>query len=510
MKNKYLISIIFILSILLTACASSKSLSIKVKEPDYWPTAGWQSSAPEAQGMDSSLLAQMLEEITTNQTQIHSILVIRNGYLVTEAYFHPYVQDTKVHVQSVTKSVIGALVGIAVEKGAIKNEKSSVLSYFPDRMYANPSQNKNSILLEHLLSMSSGFPCQEFSDSGQAMEQTAGWVQFMLDMPVTNPPGETFGYCDGNPHLLSAILEKTTGLTARQYANQNLFQPMGIPEASEADWWADPQGYSDGGYGLFLRPVDMAKLGYLYLHNGEWDHQQILPANWVAASTTPYIQKPEGPWYGYLWTIYPDSGHYAALGLGGQQVHVFPIKNLVVVVTAELETFMEAPEIEHMLNDHILAAVKSDSSLAENQAGVSRLQAALQAAANPIRDIPQLPALAGEISGKTYILEENPNGWKNLSISFEAGSPVARVAMNGDPNQEEIGLDNIYRLGLATPNHMMRGRWVDGQTFQIDWVPLVGNSGTTQIRAKFSGNTIEISIAPMIFKGQPLVIKGSQ
>jgi CubicO group peptidase (beta-lactamase class C family) len=507
MKIRSFFFTIFILSALLAGCANSKALSMRIEEPDYWPTHNWQVSSPEAQGMDSTLLAQMLEEISTNQTQIHSILVIRNGYLVTEAYFHPYIRDTKVHIQSVTKSVVGALVGIAVGDGIIRDEKASLLSFFPDRRYENPSQNKDSIRLEHLLSMSSGFPCQEFTASGQMMEQTAGWVQFMLDLPVETPPGATFGYCDGNPHLLSAVLEKVSGMTARQYANQNLFTPLGIPQVDQADWWADPQGYSDGGYGLFLRPIDLAKLGFLYLHNGEWDGRQILPIKWVAASTTPYIQKPEGPWYGYLWTVYPEAGHYAALGLGGQQIHVFPSKNLVVVVTAELETFMEAPEIEHLLNEHILASVKSDAAIAENQEAVSRLQLALQAVANPIQTVPDLPPIAGEISGQTYYLDENPYGWEEISLSFEPGSAVARVTTDGNYDiEEEIGLDNIYRLG----NHMMRGRWEDGRTFVIDWYPVESNSGTYQIQAKFGSTDIELSVQPRIFQGQPMIIKGSK
>jgi CubicO group peptidase (beta-lactamase class C family) len=510
MKTRIYFTSIFILLFLLTGCRTPKSISISIKDPDYWPTNGFQSSSPEAQGMDSSLLADMLEEINTNQTHIHSILVIRNGYLVTEAYFHPYTRDTKSQIQSVTKSVIGALVGISVKDGLIKDEHGTLLSFFPNRMVANPSQNKDSIQLEHLLTMSSGFPCQEFTDSGQTMEQTAGWVQFMLDMPVDNPPGKSFGYCDGNPHLLSAIIEITTGMTAREYANQKLFAPLGIPEVKEADWWADPQGFSDGGYGLFLTPLDLAKIGFLYLHNGMWNNQQVLSKNWVSASTTPYIQKPEGPWYGYLWTIYPEAGHYAALGLGGQQIHVFPSENLVVVTTAELETFMEAPEIEHMLTDYILASIKSSSALPENQAGATRLKSAVQFATNPIQDVPQLPPTAYEISGKMYTLEQNPNGWENLAFTFEPGSRVAMVTVNNDPNQEEIGLDNIYRLGKSTPNHMMRGRWTDDHTFIIDYVLLDGYSGTTQIQFSFIENNLEANIQQLIFKGQPTSIKGSR
>lgn len=223
---KKLLTLILALSVLLAACAPAQSISSRVPEPDYWPTAGWQSSTPEAQGMDSDLLAKMLEDISAEQSKIYSVLVVRNGYLVTEAYFHPYTHETKTHIQSVTKSVIGMLVGKAIDVGSIKNAEETLVSFFPGRVFENPSERKSSIQLAHLLSMSSGLDCTEFSPSGPTMEQTSSWVQFMLDLPVVNPPGEKFGYCNGNAHLLSAILEKTTGITAREFAIQELFQPL--------------------------------------------------------------------------------------------------------------------------------------------------------------------------------------------------------------------------------------------------------------------------------------------
>ena len=329
---------LLIFLIVCSSCTPQRSVSVPVPEPDYWPTADWRSSTPEAQGMDSTSLAQMVEKIAADQTSVHSVLVIRNGYLVAEAYFQPYTRETKVHIQSVTKSVIGMLVGEAIHEGQIKSENEKLLNYYPNRIFANPSSRKNSIQLKHLLSMSSGLDCQEFS-SGPSMEQTTGWVQFMLDLPVTSTPGKTFGYCNGNAHLLSAILEKSTGMSAREYANQKLFEPLGIPSVDETDWGGDPQRITTGGYGLHLRPIDLAKLAFLYLHQGKWENQQLIDAKWVKASTTQQVQKEDGSGYGYLWTVYPEAGHYAALGLGGQQIHVYPSKNLIVIVTASLELF---------------------------------------------------------------------------------------------------------------------------------------------------------------------------
>jgi hypothetical protein len=349
------------------------------------------------------------------------------------------------------------------------------------------------------------------------MEQTADWVQFMLDLPVTQPPGVAFGYCNGNAHLLSAILEKTSSVGTREFANEELFQPLGIAAVEEADWGEDPQGFAIGGYGLHLRPVDLAKLAFLYLQNGKWEDQQLLPERWVTDSTSQHVQKEDGSGYGYLWTVYPESGHYAALGLGGQQIHVYPSENLIVVVTAALESYAEAPEIENMLNEYIRPAIRSDRALTENPESTSRLQVAVQAAANPIQPIPPLPATALEISGSTYTFVENLLGWESLEFVFEKGSETAQLHLSDFPTLE-IGLDNIYRLSKdeALGELLLRGRWVDEQSFLIDYpypavgAPVLGELGETEFRFTFVGNEVKVSAEEKIFGGEPMLITGSR
>jgi len=516
MTPRTIVCIFLTLILLITGCTPAESVSVQAPEPDYWPTAGWQSSTPEAQGMDSTLLAEMLAGIKANQSQIHSILVVRNGYMVTEAYFHPYARDTKMHIQSVTKSVIGMLVGKAIGDGYIPSEDEKLVDFYPDRIYQNQGRAKSSIRLKHLLSMSSGLDCQEFSPSGPRMEESSGWVQFMLDLPMAGSPGKAFEYCNGNAHLLSSILEKSTGMSAREYANQALFQPLGISTVDELDWGSDPQRITLAGYGLHLRPVDMAKLAFLYLHNGQWDGQQIIPAGWVADSTTEQIQKEDGSGYGYLWTVYPEDGHYAALGLGGQQIHVYPSRNLIVVVTAALESYAEAPEIETMLSAYILPAIKSDSPLAENPDASARLQAVIETAANPVLDVPPLPGTAFEISGSTYTFEENPVGWETLEFVFEPGAPTAQTVFNGIPLQ--VGLDHIYRVSDNWPGGeiLLRGGWLEEDVFVVDYpYPIIGLAtlgelGETEYQFKFSGDQMEVTVKQLVFGGEPFVFTGTR
>lgn len=511
--------ICFIIMLSITGCAPAQTVLSPVAEPTSWPTAGWQSAAPESQGMDSVLLAQMVETILENETNIYSVLVVRHGRLVAEAYFHPYTRETRVHVQSITKSVIGMLVGRAIAAGVIKSEEETLVSFFPGRVFVNSGKQKESIRLSHLLSMTSGLDCQEFSAEAEKMEQSRAWVQFMLDRPVVSAPGKQFQYCNGNAHLLSAVLQKTTGLTAREYANQELFAPLGIPAVAESDWGVDPKGYTTGGYGLHLRPTDLAKLALLSLQGGRWEGKALLADGWMAKSATQWIEKEAGSQsgYGYLWTVYPEQDRFAALGLGGQQIHVVPAKDLIVVVTAGLPAYAEAPEIEQLLDDYILLAVKSEGPLAENSAGTARLRQAVESAANPVRPAATLPQKGLERSGSTYIFEENPFGWKQLQFVFTPGASSGHLYFNGSVPLE-IGLDNLFRQNNSPllGEVLLRGHWEDEQTFVVDYPypaagpTRLGELGKTEMRFQFEGDQLTVSIVPLIFGGDPFIIHGKQ
>jgi CubicO group peptidase (beta-lactamase class C family) len=436
--------------------------------------------------------------------------------VVADANYHPYTGETKLHIQSVTKSVIGMLVGKAISDGYIKSENEKLVEFYQGRIFENPSKEKSSIKLKHLLSMSSGLDCAAFDSSRPSMEQSQGWVQYMLDLPVIDTPGTTFGYCNGNAHLLSSVIEKTTGMTAREYANQGLFEPLGIAPVTKDDWWGDPQKITTAGYGLHLKPLDMAKLALLYLNNGQWDGQQIVPSKWVAASTTQHIQKEDGSGYGYLWTVYPEARHYAALGMGGQQIHIYPQKNLIVVITATLESYAEAPEIEKMLNDYILPAVESDSPLAKDSTSYVRLEAAIEKAANPVQPIAKLPSAAFDNSNHPYTFGENALGWQTMEFRFEPNSATAHVLLNELPLQ--VGLDNIYRTSETAPGYemLLRGRWTDESTLVIDYPyafntpTILGELGESQFRFTFAGNKVRVTAEQLVFGGEPISVEGSR
>ena len=322
-----------------------KSFS-KSSTQEYWPTKEWKISKPEAQGMDSNRLDKMNQHIEDNCSMVRSMLIIRNGYIVFEKYYKEdvdYVQP----VYSVTKSVISALVGIALEKGNIKSLDQKMFTFFPEFASDITDPRLKEITIRNLLEMSAGFPT-----AFQAGDMKASFTQ-----SIVTDPGSHSAYNSGDTNLLSGIISKTTKMNSLEFGNEYLFGPLGIEEIF---WGSSLDGYTMGGYGLNMRPRDMAKIGYLYLKNGHWDGKQIVPEKWIKESTqkqaTIFIGSKERP-YGYLWWITSPDGHpgYCAIGIGGQYIHVVPDLNIVMVATS---TSMGInPEHQGLMPSFIVPAV---------------------------------------------------------------------------------------------------------------------------------------------------------
>ncbi len=342
----------------------------------------WPTSTPEEQGMDSAALALMLAQIRDQGHAIDSVQVVRNGRLVVDAYVNPFGPDTVHPIRSCTKSIVSALIGMAIEQGHLVGVEQPVLELFPGRTIANLDPAKEAMTLEDLLTMATGLECRDsylYRWRGlQQMEQTDDWVQFVLDLPMAEMPGTRFEYCNGASFLLSAILQEATGQSAGAFAEEHLFGPLGIEGVA---WPANPQGISIGWGQLQMRPHDMAKIGYLYLNEGRWGEQQLLSPDWVRASTRKHIPATLQDGYGYQWWV-SDAGYYLALGYGGQFIYVVPKKNLVAVFTSELaEDDFYVPQ--QLLDGYVIPAARSDGPLPANPQGVADLEARSIALAQP-------------------------------------------------------------------------------------------------------------------------------
>jgi CubicO group peptidase (beta-lactamase class C family) len=328
--------------VVVTPDTSADQAAPPLPDRTYWPTHGWRRSTPEKQGMDSHRLADMWAYIQARTIRIHSVSIVRHGYLVWDEYAQGYGKNDIHDIYSCTKSFTSALVGIAIDQGYIESLDQPLLSFFPHYNVANMDARKEALILEHLLTMTDGLNWGESGissepaptgDSLQEMEQSRDWVQSTLDRQMAAQPGTRWNYNTGASHLLSAIIQETSGMTAFAFAQQHLFGPMGI---SQVDWLADPQGRSYGGSHLRLNPHDMAKFGYLYLNEGQWDGQQIVPAAWVKTSTTSHTATMSLGDYGYQWWVISFGSYYSAIGAHGQYIIVLPEIDMVVVFTGDL------------------------------------------------------------------------------------------------------------------------------------------------------------------------------
>lgn len=328
--------------------------------PDYWPTDGWRSTSPEAQGMSSVQLLAMenyIQQLSWGHL-IRSVLIVRNGYIVWESYYDPaYGPNDQLNIYSCTKSVTSALIGIAIAEEHIGGVNETLLSYFPDRTIANRTVEKEAITLEQVLTMTSGLAWDEWpygpASSYTYLVNSPDWVQYVLDQPMRHEPGTVWDYNSGGSHLLSMIINQTAGTTTLAYADSHLFAPLGI---SDYQWETDPQGVVAGGSNLYLTPRDMAKFGFLYLNNGSWDGDQLVPAEWVENSTqnlaTPYNDT-DTIGYGYHWWLNLPINTYLAIGYNGQQINVVPEHNLVVVFT----TWYEQASFASIMANYIIPAI---------------------------------------------------------------------------------------------------------------------------------------------------------
>ncbi|MFO0698608.1 MAG: serine hydrolase [Nitrospira sp.] len=462
--------------------------------PDYWPMGGWRTSTPEAQGMDSGLLAQAVDLVREQGLAVDSLLIVRHGYIVLDAYFYPYTADHLHDVASVTKSIMSTLTGIAIEEGVIAGLDAPLAGFFPVATSTSSDPRKARIAIRDLLSMSSGLRCGYAPGEVElrAMLETPNWVQSLLDLPMAAEPGREFAYCSGNSHLLSAIISRRAHSTTLEFAQRTLFAPLGIHKMG---WPTDPQGVNRGWGELQMTPRDLAKIGFLFLHRGRWEDRQIVSADWVDRATRAQVPVPKSDAdYGYGWWIHKGKyiGLYEAHGRGGQVITVAPALDIVAVFTGG---FYDRERFAPLL----LAAVKSNKPLPENHAGRAQLEASLAAIARPHEPlpVPPLPALARSISGRTYRFDANPLGLETFALRFDRPDEamftlVSRAGRFVMP----VGLDAVSRFSEATPSGLaagLKGAWRSEQEFALRYDEIAGPNNFT-LHLDFQGEQTNVRL----------------
>jgi len=336
---------------------------------EYFPTLGWRECAPGEVGMDAGILMDLNDEIArlvAENYEIHSVLIIKDGYIVAEQYYSKYFDRETWHkIHSCTKSFTSALIGIAIKEGSISGTNVKMLDYFHDYEIENMSPAKQSITLENMLTMSAGLDWDELDylytdpqNTNYQWRRSDDMIKFVLDRPMEYTPGEVQDYHSGLSELLAAILQKATGIRADSFALEKLFTPLGIDDYY---WPINKNGYARGGGGMRLVPRDMAKLGYLHLKKGKWENDQIVSEDWIAESGKKHIisQHIPGFWYGYQFWVAGDGMMYTALGYVGQWIMIVPELDLVAVFNNHFDEGVEDQESTpaRLLYDYVIPSV---------------------------------------------------------------------------------------------------------------------------------------------------------
>jgi CubicO group peptidase (beta-lactamase class C family) len=348
-----------------TPDAPTSVLAAAPGDPPHWPTAGWRTASPASQGMDGARLDAMVAEIRSRRLPIDSVTVVRHGHVVLDAAFGRFAAGTlgpphasgRLHeLQSATKSVTSMTLGaVLAQQPADGVGVGTTVADLAARVEDAPpplDARKRAITLEDLLTMRSGLAWRETGyayapgsgNSVVAMLRTDNWTQYVIDRPMATQPGTRFAYDTGASHLVSAAVTVVTGRPADEVAADALFRPLGI---TDVRWARAPEGVTSGGFGLSLAPRDLAKLAFLYLHRGRWEGRQVVPAEWVEASTTDHVAPPEE--YGYLWWLDRADGYAFMAGLYGQLAVVAPRHDLVAVVMARIPADVDGTAVTRWL-----------------------------------------------------------------------------------------------------------------------------------------------------------------
>jgi len=361
-----------------------------------WPTKGWPKGTPASVGLDEEALVSFNADLASgkymlvdtfqvfrcgkevfnrkyvhNYDQIYGKEAKTKGPLnarLTGSYnyfdpdWHPFYHGTDMHtMQSVSKTVTSVIFGVAITRGDFKaGLNTPVLTFFDVARVKNVDDRKRRMTLKDVLTMTAGLnwneevPYDDRRSDSSRMEATDDWVQYVIDKPMAEEPGKVFNYSSGATELLAYIFQKETGQDIDAYGEKYLFAPLGIKH----HWKRTYLGVVDTEGGLYLNGGDLAKIGYLYLHDGLWDGKQIVSQNWVKESVQPSIDAEEQFRYGFKWWLYPLNGRFVwmARGFGGQELMVFPEENLIVVFTGW--EILKDPAPTKDLIDRLLPAMR--------------------------------------------------------------------------------------------------------------------------------------------------------
>jgi CubicO group peptidase (beta-lactamase class C family) len=366
-KPNFHYGIILLTLFIVISCRKESTDSVYKYKPPLRRNDGLEVSTLDSVGLNTGLIQFMVDDINANKYGvIHSVLIIKNGKFVFEEYFNAYNIDQVHELASVSKSFCSALTGIAIDKQFIKSVDEPIKNYLPEYTNIDWSE-KEKITIHHLLTMSSGLNWDEWTTSYNnsenlliTMTRSPDPVEFVLSKSLIHEPGTTFTYNTGLPVVLGKIISNASNMNLDTFAVRYLFKPLGI---GKHEWSIYGNNTYSIGASLRLTSRDVAKFGLLYLNNGVWNGQQIVPEEWIALSAKDYFSPWNGTYYGYYWWKVPlllngvQVKEYSAHGRAGQFIFVLPAFDMVVVFTSWNDNDLINRPV-NIMQDYILPAIE--------------------------------------------------------------------------------------------------------------------------------------------------------
>lgn len=473
-------------------------------------------STPEAQGVSSEVLNRLFDAMNASEIDFHSVMVLRNGFVIGEGWWAPYGPQYKHSLFSLSKSFTSAAVGLAINEGHFTIE-SPVISFFPQYLPAEISPNLAAMKVKHLLTMTTGHA----ADNGLRTNDVP-WVQSFLAAPIVHEPGTFYVYNTTATYMLSAIVQKTTGKTVLEFLKPRLFEPLKI---EGADWEVSPQGINTGGYGLRIRTEDIAKFSQLYLNKGKWHGKQIIPEAWVEASSKKqwtFTSNPFGgktpqevdDWqqgYGYQFWRTQHNG-FRSDGLYGQFGIIMPDQKTVIAITEES---FNTQKTLNFIWDILLPGLQNNA-LSANSAGNQQLKAQLKGLQVKFPAAAATSAIANTVSAKKFMLDDNTLGVKAVTFNFSPNSCEFIVHHDGGDRKLHFGMNTWEKAknGILVNSQLPfpvaslpdvptavagNATWKDANTLFLDIRPVETVNSDT-ITCNFSDNTVKLTFLNSVAK----------
>ncbi len=442
------------------------------------------AKTPQSAGVSAKVVNDFFKNAEEKGLEYHSLMVIRNGKVAVEWYNEPFDKNTTHSMYSVSKSFTATAIGFAVCEGLISLE-DKLLDFFPEHAPKNPDERFEKLTVHNLLRMSSGKQPSFLSDKGKV-----DWIEDYINSPWVFEPGEKFLYINENIFMLSAIINKVTGMSMREYLRPRLFEPLGIDFPF---WETDRNGIEAGGWGLYLKTEDLAKFMLCYLKNGKYKGEQVIPAEWVKLASSKQINNEYNrpgtdSSYGYGYCFWLDRfGGYRADGMFSQFGIAFPQHNAVVVVNSSIteeqagldgifdffpKAFEEADEDTELETNASVPPVLSVHPAKEQEIQDRYIKFRKKILLNLVGfQVSVLPLAV------TYMMSDKAGNIDMVKFDFNGEECTFRWSEGNEHNRIQLGMDGHYRYSTMTLGQIefkvcANASWIDDETLLVSIRPI--------------------------------------